>query len=66
MIKERIDEILSTLTPHEQAVIRMRYGFEDGYLHSLEEVGRAMNTTRAEIMQIEAKALRLLRHPKKC
>ena len=60
---EEIDEVLSTLTEREQEVIRLRFGFEDGVCKSLEEVADMFNVTRERIRQIEAKALRKLRHP---
>ena len=55
--------VLGTLTPREQKVVMMRYGLEDGHAKTLEEVGREFNVTRERIRQIEAKALRKLRHP---
>lgn len=64
-LKSNIEKILSTLTPREEKVIRMRYGIDDGHLRTLEEVGFAFNVTRERIRQIEAKALRKLRHPSK-
>ena len=64
-LKANIQKILSTLTPREEKVIRMRYGIDDGHLRTLEEVGFAFNVTRERIRQIEAKALRKLRHPSK-
>jgi len=54
---------LRTLNPKEEKIIRMRFGMEDGSEHTLEEVGRAFSVTRERIRQIEAKALRKLRHP---
>jgi RNA polymerase primary sigma factor len=63
LLKEQIDEVLSTLTPREQRVLRLRFGLEDGRSRTLEEVGREFNVTRERIRQIEAKALRKLRHP---
>ncbi len=60
---EDIDSVLKTLTPREEAVIRLRFGLLDGRCHTLEEVGSEFNVTRERIRQIEAKALRKLRHP---
>ncbi|MFC1937797.1 RNA polymerase sigma factor RpoD [Chloroflexota bacterium] len=63
LLKEQIGEVLSSLTPREQRVIQLRFGLEDGRSRTLEEVGREFNVTRERIRQIEAKALRKLRHP---
>ncbi|HZJ78663.1 MAG TPA: RNA polymerase sigma factor RpoD [Clostridia bacterium] len=63
LLKEQLNEVLKTLTPREGMVLRMRFGLEDGHTHTLEEVGRFFNVTRERIRQIEAKALRKLRHP---
>ena len=60
---EDIDSVLKTLTPREEAVIRLRFGLEDGRCHTLEQVGLRFQVTRERIRQIEAKALRKLRHP---
>ena len=60
---EDIDSVLKTLTPREEAVIRLRFGLEDGRCHTLEQVGEQFQVTRERIRQIEAKALRKLRHP---
>ena len=60
---EDIDSVLHTLTPREEAVIRLRFGLKDGRCHTLEEVGTEFKVTRERIRQIEAKALRKLRHP---
>jgi RNA polymerase primary sigma factor len=63
LLKERLGEILGTLSDRERQVIDYRYGLTDGYPRTLEEVGRMFNVTRERIRQIEAKALRKLRHP---
>jgi RNA polymerase primary sigma factor len=63
LLKEQIDEVLSTLTPRERRVLRLRFGLEDGRSRTLEEVGKEFDVTRERIRQIEAKALRKLRHP---
>ena len=63
LLSEQIDSVLSTLPAREQKVIRMRFGLDDGYSHTLEEVGYVFKVTRERIRQIEAKALRRLRHP---
>ncbi|HTQ96836.1 MAG TPA: RNA polymerase sigma factor RpoD [Candidatus Acidoferrum sp.] len=62
-MKEQLANILKTLTPREEKIIRMRFGMEDGSEHTLEEVGQTFSVTRERIRQIEAKALRKLRHP---
>ncbi len=63
LLKEQIDEILETLTPREERVLKLRFGLEDGRCRTLEEVGHEFSVTRERIRQIEAKALRKLRHP---
>jgi len=63
LLKEQLSEVLSTLTPREEKVLRLRFGIEDGRTRTLEEVGKEFNVTRERIRQIEAKALRKLRHP---
>lgn len=63
MLKEQLIGVLDTLTPREEKVIRLRYGIDDGRPRTLEEVGKEFNVTRERIRQIEAKALRKLRHP---
>jgi RNA polymerase primary sigma factor len=63
LLKEQIEEVLNTLTPREQRVLQLRFGLEDGRSRTLEEVGKEFNVTRERIRQIEAKALRKLRHP---
>ena len=63
MLKEQLLGVLDTLTPREEKVLRLRYGIDDGKPRTLEEVGKEFNVTRERIRQIEAKALRKLRHP---
>ena len=63
LLKEQLAEVLKTLTPREEKVLRLRFGIEDGRTRTLEEVGKEFNVTRERIRQIEAKALRKLRHP---
>ena len=63
MLKEQLNQVLSTLTDREEKVLRLRFGLEDGRARTLEEVGQQFNVTRERIRQIEAKALRKLRHP---
>ena len=63
LLKEQLDEVLDTLTPREEKVLRLRFGLEDGRSRTLEEVGAVFDVTRERIRQIEAKALRKLRHP---
>ena len=63
LLKEQLVEVMSTLTPREEKVLRLRFGIEDGRSRTLEEVGKEFNVTRERIRQIEAKALRKLRHP---
>ena len=65
MLKEQLMSVLESLTPREQKVIRLRYGLDDSHPRTLEEVGREFSVTRERIRQIEAKALRKLRHPSK-
>ena len=65
-VQERTAQVLRTLSPREEKILRMRFGIEDGSEHTLEEVGRAFSVTRERIRQIEAKALRKLRHPSRC
>ena len=62
-LKEQTESVLKTLTPREEKVIKMRFGVGDGSEHTLEEVGQSFAVTRERIRQIEAKALRKLRHP---
>ena len=63
LLKEQLEEIMNTLTPREAKVLKLRFGLEDGKARTLEEVGREFQVTRERIRQIEAKALRKLRHP---
>ena len=63
LLKEQLMAVLATLTPREEKVLRLRFGIEDGRTRTLEEVGKEFNVTRERIRQIEAKALRKLRHP---
>ena len=63
MLKEQLMSVLDTLTPREEKVLRLRFGLDDGRARTLEEVGKEFNVTRERIRQIEAKALRKLRHP---
>ena len=63
LLKEQLEEVLSTLTPREMKVLRLRFGLDDGRARTLEEVGQSFGVTRERIRQIEAKALRKLRHP---
>ena len=65
LLQEQLSRVLATLPPREQEVLKMRFGLEDGYSLTLEEVGLYFNVTRERIRQIEAKALRRLRHPKR-
>jgi RNA polymerase primary sigma factor len=63
ILREKIEEVLNNLTPRERDVLKMRFGLDDGYSRTLEEVGRHFKVTRERIRQIEAKALKKLRHP---
>ena len=63
LLREQLEEVLTTLTPREEQVLRMRFGLTDGKAHTLEEVGKQFDVTRERIRQIESKALRKLRHP---
>ena len=63
LLREQLDEVMSTLTPREAKVLRLRFGLDDGKARTLEEVGKEFEVTRERIRQIEAKALRKLRHP---
>ena len=62
-LKEQTAHVLHTLTPREEKIMKMRFGLEDGSEHTLEEVGQQFAVTRERIRQIEAKALRKLKHP---
>ena len=66
LLKEQLMEVLDSLTPREKKVLRLRFGLDDGKARTLEEVGKEFNVTRERIRQIEAKALRKLRHPSRC
>jgi RNA polymerase primary sigma factor len=63
LLKEQLEEVMNTLTPREAKVLKLRFGLEDGKARTLEEVGKEFMVTRERIRQIEAKALRKLRHP---
>ena len=65
MLKEQLLAVLDSLTPREEMVLRLRYGLDDGHPRTLEEVGKEFGVTRERIRQIEAKALRKLRHPQR-
>ena len=63
MLRNELDKILQTLTPRERKIIRLRYGLENGYIYTLEEVGRIFEVTRERVRQIEAKAVKKLQTP---
>ena len=65
MLRERVEEVLSTLSPREARILRLRFGLENGHPYTLEEVGQKFGLTRERIRQIESKALRRLRHPRR-
>ena len=66
LLREQIEGLLKTLTYREGEIIRLRYGLDDGYTYTLEEVGRIFRVTRERVRQIEAKALRKLQNPVRC
>ena len=66
LLREQLEEVLETLTIREKRVLELRFGLEDGRSRTLEEVGQHFGVTRERIRQIEAKALRKLRHPSRC
>lgn len=63
LLKDKITSLLKTLTYREREIIRLRYGLSDGYMYTLEEVGRIFRVTRERVRQIEAKAVKKLQHP---
>ena len=63
VLRQKIESLLKTLTWREREIIRLRYGLQDGYTYTLEEVGRILKVTRERVRQIEAKAVRKLQHP---
>src|SRR5262245_36989304 len=63
MLKDKIEQVLKTLSYREREIIKLRYGLGDGYTYTLEEVGRIFKVTRERVRQIEAKAVRKLQHP---
>ncbi|MBE0481444.1 MAG: sigma-70 family RNA polymerase sigma factor, partial [Dehalococcoidia bacterium] len=63
LLKDQVEEVLSTLTPRERRILQLRFGLEDNRSRTLEQVGKEFGVTRERIRQIEAKALRKLRHP---
>ncbi len=63
MLRQRINDVLKTLTYREREILKLRYGIGDGYTYTLEEVGRIFKVTRERVRQIEAKAVRKLQHP---
>ena len=65
LLHDKIEDVLSTLTPREAKILRLRFGLQDGRSYTLEEVGRKFGLTRERIRQIEGKALRRLRHPRR-
>jgi RNA polymerase primary sigma factor len=64
-LRDKVEEVLNTLTPREARILRLRFGFQDGRSHTLEEVGRKFGLTRERIRQLEHRALRRLRHPRR-
>jgi RNA polymerase primary sigma factor len=65
LLQEKVEEVLATLSPREACILRMRFGLPNGHAHTLEQVGRKFGLTRERIRQIEGKALRRLRHPRR-
>ena len=65
LLREKIEDVLDTLPPREARILRLRFGFENGHTYTLEEVGAKFGLTRERIRQIESKALRRLRHPRR-
>jgi len=65
LLKEKLEELLSTLTPREARILRLRFGLQNGRAYTLEEVGKKFGLTRERIRQIEGRALRRLRHPRR-
>jgi RNA polymerase primary sigma factor len=65
MLREQLESVLSTLTPRESRILRLRFGLQNGRAYTLEEVGQKFGLTRERIRQIEGKALRRLRHPRR-
>src|SRR6266536_831184 len=63
LLKEKLDDVLTSISQRERKILEMRFGLVDGYGYTLEEIGKIYNVTRERIRQIEAKALRKLRHP---
>ena len=63
MLKDKITEVLDSLTDREREIVCLRFGIGDGYTYTLEEVGRRFNVTRERVRQIEAKAIKKLQHP---
>ena len=65
LLREKVEQVLSTLSPREARILRLRYGLDNGRAYTLQEVGRKFGLTRERIRQIEGKALRRLRHPRR-
>jgi RNA polymerase primary sigma factor len=65
LMRERINQVLGTLTPREARILRLRFGLHDGETHTLEEIGEKFGLTRERIRQLEGQALRRLRHPRR-
>ena len=65
MLQEKLEDVLSTLTPREARILRLRFGLQNGRSYTLEEVGKKFGLTRERIRQIEGQALRKLRHPRR-